>query len=102
MFKRLSILPTSNAGKWSLWLAVCFMLIMVLSQIPTGFNGFYPGLNPVLLVILCIVLIGTSGAAFIIGLFSLIKKEERSVLVFIGMVIALWVGLIGAAGYFLI
>ncbi len=98
----INILPKSSLGRWSFGLAMAFLLILVLSQLPTRFNGFYPGLNPVLLDILLTLLIGISGVAFVTGLISLIKNGERSLLVFIGMAISLWVGLIGAVGYFII
>jgi hypothetical protein len=99
---KINILPKTSLGRWSVVLALIFIVILTLAQIPTGFNGFMPGLNPVLLTILFIILIGTSVAAFITGLFSVTKSKERSILVFAGMVISLWLGIIGAVGHFFI
>lgn len=99
---KINLLPKTPPGRWSVVLALIFCVIFTLAQIPTGFNGFIPGLNPVLLTLLFIVLIGTSVAAFITGLFSVTKFNERAILVFLGILISFWVGIIGAIGYFII
>jgi hypothetical protein len=39
--------------------------------------------------------VGRSGAAFVTGLISMIKKGERSALVLLGVVISGWMGMIG-------
>jgi hypothetical protein len=94
----ISVLPKTSLGRWSAGLAAAFILFFVLAQVLSGLAGFEllgPGFNPVLAVILNIVFIGTSGAAFVTGLISMIKKRERAVLVFVGMVITFWVGLLG-------
>jgi hypothetical protein len=83
-------------------LALIFIVILSLAQISTGFNGFIPGLNLVLLTLLFIILIGSSVASFITGLFSVIKSNERSILVFLGIVVSFWFGIIGAVGHFFI
>lgn len=95
----ISVLPKTSLGKWSVGLAIAFILFLVfLLEVLTGFNPFAPGFNPVLAVVLKIVLVGISGAAFVTGLISVIKRKERSVLVFVGMAITLWLGLIGVVG----
>ncbi len=99
---KINILPKTLPGRWSVVLALIFIVILTLAQIPTGFNGFMPGLNPLLLTLLFIILIGTSVAAFITGLFSVTRSRERSILVFISIVISLWLGIIGAVGHFFI
>jgi hypothetical protein len=99
---KFSILPKTSSGRWSVALALIFIVILTLAQIPTGFNGFMPGLNPVLLTLLFIVLIVTSVTAFITGIFSVTKSNERSILVFLGIVISFWLGIIGAVGHFFI
>ncbi len=98
----ISVLPKTSLGRWSVGFALAFILFFVFAEVLTGFNLFGPGFNPVLTVILAIVLVGISGAAFVTGLISMIKNRERSVLVFVGMVITLWFGLIGAVGQFII
>ena len=102
----ISVLPKTFLGRWSVGLTIVFISSFVLAQVLSGLAGVEllgPGFNPVLAVVLNIVFIGTSGAAFITGLISMIKKRERSVLVFVDIVITLWVGLLGCGvGQFLI
>ena len=98
----ISVLPKTSLGRWSVGLAIAFILFFILPVGLTGFELPDPGSNPVLAVILTLVIAGISGAAFVTGLISMIKKRERSVLVFVGMVITLWFGLIGAVGQFII
>jgi len=99
---RISILPKTPLGRWSVGLTIAFILFLVLAEVLTGFELPSPESNPVLAVILTIVVAGISGAAFVTGLISMIKNRERSVLVFVGIAIALWLGLIGAVGYLFI
>ncbi len=98
----ISVLPKTSLGKWSVGLAIAFILFLVL---PFGLIGFElpdPESNLVFAVIVTIIVAGISGAAFVTGLISMIKKSERSVLVFVGMVITFWLGLLGAVGYLFI
>jgi hypothetical protein len=67
-----------------------------------GINENEELVNPVLTVVLTIILVGTSGADLVTGLISVIKRKERSVLVFLGMLITFWWGLVGALGQFFI
>jgi heme/copper-type cytochrome/quinol oxidase subunit 3 len=100
------MLPKTSLGRWSLYLAIAFILVfalfVVLTEVPTDFNGPPPGFNPVALLTLEVIVITAAGATFITGLISVSRNKERSVLVFIGMVITFWLGLIGAVGQFLI
>ena len=102
----ISMLPKTSLGRWSLYLAIAFILVfalfVVLTEVPTDFNGPPPGFNPVALLTLEVIVITAAGATFITGLISVSRNKERSVLVFIGMVITFWLGLIGAVGQFLI
>lgn len=80
-----------------------FILSVVLARSDLyGINENGELLNPVLTVVLVIILVGTSGASLVTGLISVIKRKERSVLVFVTMFLAFWYGLLGAVGYFLI
>ena len=103
----ITLLPKTSLGKWSLGLAIAFIPFLVAAVILAGSDLY--GIdengelfNPVLTVVLTIMVVGTSGAALVTGLISMIKRKERSVLVFVGIVIALWWGLLGAVGEFLI
>lgn len=102
----ISMLPKTSLGKWSFYLAIAFILVfilfIVLTEVPTGFDGLPPGFNPVALLTLEVIVITTAGATFTVGLTSILKDKERSILVFIGMLLTFWLGLVGAVGQFLI
>jgi len=102
----ITLLPKTSLGRWSLGLAIASILFLVLAagllHEQYGINENGGLLNPVLTVVLTIILVGTSGAALVTGLISAIKRKERSVLVFVGMLITFWWVLLGAVGEFLI
>jgi len=91
---RISVLPKTSLGRWSVGLCVAWILFFALSEVLTGFEALGPGFNLALAVSLTIVLVGISGAAFVTGLISMTKSQERSVLVFLTTAIGLY-GLIG-------
>jgi uncharacterized protein YacL len=95
----ISVLPRTTLGKWSVGLAIAFILSFLLAEVLYGHN---PDSNQVPDVVLAIIFVGIGGAAFITGLISVIKHKERSILVYIGMAITFWWGLIGAVGYWII
>ena len=86
----ISVLPKTSLGRWSVGLAIAFILFFVLMGVLTGFNPFGPGTNPVLAVVLKIILAGMPGAVFVTGLISMIKRKERSVFVLVSMALGLW------------
>ncbi len=102
----IGMLPKTILGKWSANLAIAFIIALVvyivLVEVPTDFNGPSDEFNPVVLIILETVMVGTSVAAFITGLISMINDKERSVIVILGVIITFWLGVIGAIGQFLI
>ena len=67
-----------------------------------GLNDNGEVVNLALTVVFTVIIVGTSGADLVTGLISVIKRKERSVLVFLGMLITFWWGLVGALGEFLI
>ncbi len=87
---RISVLPKTSLGRWSVGLAIAFILLFVLLELLTGSNPFGPGTNPVLAVVLKIILAGMPGAVFVTGLVSMIKRKERSVFVLVSMALGLW------------
>jgi len=95
----ISVLPKTTLGKWSVGLAIAFILSFLLAEVLYGYN---PDSNQVPGVILAIIGVGIGGSAFIIGLISVIKHKERSILTFIAMAITFWWGLIGAVGAWII
>jgi len=85
---RISILPKSSLGRWSVGLAVAFILLSILFAVLTRLGG-EPG--PFALIFIANVAIGISFiAAFITGLISMIKSKERSILVFVAVVAGLF------------
>ena len=93
----ISVLPKTSLGKWSVGLAIAFVLFFYLMVVLTDSNPF--GFNPVLTVVLKIIFAGMPGAVLVTGLASMIRRKERSVLVFVSMAVGLWF-LIGGSGAF--
>jgi hypothetical protein len=90
---RISILPKSLLGWWSVGLCVASILFFALFVVILGPG---PDYNMPLAYTLTVVLTGISVAAFVIGLLSIMKRKERSILVFVAMAIGLY-SLIGGA-----
>ena len=84
---RISILPKSLLGWWSVGLVVASILFSVLFQVILGPG---PDYNMPLAYTLTIVLTGIAVAAFVTGLISIIKSKERSILVLAAMAIGLY------------
>jgi hypothetical protein len=82
---RVSILPKTSLGRWSAGLAIASILLIVLVILRSGQNY-----GMALAVTLTIVTVGICGAAFATGLTSIMRNRERSILVFLGMLIGLW------------
>jgi len=85
----ISVLPKTSLGRWSVGLAIAFLLFFYLMAALTGWT-FGPGFNPVLAVVLKIIFAGMPGAVFVTGLLSMIKRKERSVFVLVSMALGLW------------
>ena len=82
---RISILPKTSLGKWSIGLAVLFILLSILFTVLTRLGG-EPG--PFALIFIANIAIGiTFIAALITGLISVIKNKERSILVFLAVLV---------------
>jgi hypothetical protein len=84
---RITILPKSVLGWWSIGLVVAYILFFVLSEVILGPGTDY---NMPLAYALTIVATGIVAAAFVTGLISVIKSKERSILVFVAMAIGLY------------
>ncbi|MBI4339144.1 MAG: hypothetical protein HY680_04245 [Chloroflexi bacterium] len=90
-------LPKSALGWWSVGSGVAWIPFFALSVVLTGLEVLGPGSNRPLAVALTIVLVGIATVAFVAGLISVFKSNERSVLVFVATAIGLY-GLIGGVG----
>jgi hypothetical protein len=95
----ISVLPRSSLGRWSVGLATAFLLSLVAVQVLPGEDALDADSNQALAVVLKILLIAISGASFVAGFISLIRRKESSVLVLVGMLITLWMGLIGMVAH---
>ena len=102
----ISVLPKTSLGKWSVGLAIAFIVLFVVAAGPLrdqwGLNENEELVNLVLTVVLTIILVGIAVATLVTGFIGAIKHKERSILVFLGMLITFWWGIIGALGEFLI
>jgi len=82
---RITILPKSSLGRWSVGLAAAFILLSILFAVLTRLGG-EPG--PFALIFIVNVVIGISFiAAFVTGLVSIIKSRERSIIVYLAMLV---------------
>jgi hypothetical protein len=95
----IGIIPRSPLGWWSVGLAIAFFLALVTVTVLPGDDLLDAESNLALATVLKIVLIAVSGASFVAGLISLIRRKESSVLVLVGMLMTLWLGLIGMVGH---
>lgn len=84
---RISILPKSSLGRWSVGLAVAWILFFALFEVILGPG---PDYNMALAYTLTAALVGIEGAAFITGLVGLIKRKGRAILVFAAMAVGLY------------
>ena len=102
----LSVLPKTSLGRWSLGLAIASIVLFVVAAGPLreqwGLNDNGEVVNLALTVVFTVIIVGTSGADLVTGLISVIKRKERSVLVFLGMLITFWWGIVGGVGAFFI
>ncbi len=96
----ISVLPRSSLGRWSVGLAIVFILSLVAVQALPGDDLLDTESNRALAVVLIVLFIGISGASFVAGLISVIRRKESSVLVLVGMLITLWLGLITMVAHF--
>lgn len=90
---RITILPKTLLGKWSAGLLVAFVVFLGAFQllVASGQRGGETFFSNLLLSI-PILLAGASGVlAFLAGLISVIRNKERSVLVFLAILVGFFV-----------
>jgi len=96
---RSTILPKTTLGRWSVGLAVAWILFFIISEVLVGFEVLGAESNHALALTLTVIVTAIGGATFVTGLISIIKSKERSVLVFLTTAIGLY-GLIGLVSLF--
>jgi hypothetical protein len=86
MNMRLTILPKTSLGWWSVGLVTVSILLFVLSEVILGPG---PDYNMALAYALTTVIVGIAVAAFVTGLIGITRSKEWPVLVFVAMAISL-------------
>jgi predicted Abi (CAAX) family protease len=100
---RITVLPKTSLGKWSVGLIAAFILFLALFLILVAFGQrggetFFSNL----LLTVPMLLAGTCGvAAFVTGLIGIIKSKERSILVYLAIFIGFEIMVFGL-GEFLV
>jgi len=89
----ITVLPKTCLGKWSIWLIIAFIVLLTSFQIlvasgQRGGDTFFGNLA-LSIPMLIAGIVGIS--AFFIGIVGIIKSRERSVLVFISVIIGLFI-----------
>ena len=87
MNKRITLLPKSGLGMWSISLALSYIALFLLSELILGPG---PDYNIGLAVALSAVAAGIAAAALVTGLVSIVKSKEGSVLVFVAAFVGLY------------
>jgi len=90
---KISILPKTILGKWSVGLAISFILFFALLAIfaATGQEGGNTFLSNLFLAIPGTLAVVSAVATFFTGIVSVIFMKERAVFVFVAMIIGLLV-----------
>ena len=79
--------PQTKAGKWCVWLNAFFLIVIIVSVFLVKVLGVLSFDDTWWDVTVCVFL--ASIAAFILGLIAIIKKKERSVLVYASVILGL-------------
>ena len=86
---RITVLPKTPLGKWSvgLFAALILFLVLFIILVSSGQRGGETFFSNLLLTV-PMLLAGTCGvAAFVTGLIGIIKSKERSILVYLAILI---------------
>ena len=90
---RISLLPQSALGKWSVGLLAAFAVFFAAFEllVASGQRGGETFFSNLALTI-PILLAGTSGVlAFLTGLIGVVRNRERSILVFLAMLVGFFI-----------
>ena len=102
-FMKITILPKTKLGIQSVWLMIAgFLLFIIGSVIPSkaGYSGLENIYQNPIQTVITVLILALGIAAPIIALIAVIKKKERSILVFI-IIPTLLTGLLSVVGVIL-
>ena len=90
---KFTVLPKTKLGRWSVWLLVVFVFIIAVFQImvAVGQRGGETFFDNIRLSTVAVVAAISGIFSLLIGLISIIKSKERSILVFVATMIGLFV-----------
>lgn len=94
----LGLLPRSTPGRWSVGLTVAFVALLLALQSRPATDPFGSELEPALAALGRLALGATAAAALIAGLVAVSNRRDRAVLVYLGMAVAVWIGLVPTIG----
>ena len=90
---QISILPKTSLGRWSVGLAAVCIVFLILPMVLRGSGVAERGSLGAMMLGFTWVISGI--AALVIGLVSIIKAKERSILAFLAVVVMVLVNLFG-------
>lgn len=93
----LGLLPRSSPGRWSVGLTLAFVAVLLTLQSRPATDPFGSDLDPALAALGRLAL-GATAAALITGLVAVSNRRDRALLVYLGMAVAVWIGLVPAIG----
>ncbi len=82
---RITILPKTSLGWWSVWLLLACVLLFVIIVVLGAFTGVAD--SPLVADISGPIGLLLGAGSFTLGLLSIIKSKERSILVFLALII---------------
>ena len=85
---RISILPKTSLGRWSVGLAAAVILVIVLNIVLQDGVNFEPGSVALRIFFVALSISGTG--SLVTGLISIIKGKEQSILTFLALVVGLF------------
>ena len=82
--RKIHLLPKTNSGKWSLWLILTFILLLIFTifLIASGQRGSEKFSDNLILSIPTLIAGLSAIASFFTGIISIIKHKERSILIY--------------------
>lgn len=98
---KVTFLPETTQGKWSIIMMISSLFLFILGSIlpwKEGYSGFEIIIQNPVQGILTVLMFAVGIATLLLALISIIKKKERSILVFLAIFAGLYslLGLLGS------